>query len=132
MTVRFVAIGLDHRHIWDLVAHLLDAGAECAGWWPATSDPRVVEGFRKRFPYLPEVADRDALLEDRSAAFMVCAAIPCDRAALAVLAMDHGKDVLMDKPGVTTMADLERLQQVVAEAGRIVLRTVALAERRPA
>ncbi len=119
MKVRFVAIGLDHRHIWDLVAGLLDAGAECAGWWPGTSDPRVVEGFRKRFPHLPEVADRDALLEDRSAAFMVCAAVPSDRAALAVLAMDHGKDVLMDKPGVTTAPDLALLEQAVARTGRV-------------
>ncbi len=119
MTIRFVAVGLDHRHIWDLVGELLAAGAECAGWWPATSDPLVVAGFRKRFPDLPEVADKAALIEDRSAALMVCAAVPADRAGLAIAAMRHGKDVLMDKPGVTTIADLARLQQAVAETGRI-------------
>ena len=119
MTLRFVAIGLDHRHVWDLVAGLLEAGAECAGWWPETSDPRVVEGFRKRFPDLPEIADQAALLEDRSAAFMVSAAIPADRARLAAEAMRHGKDVLMDKPGVTTDADLALLQRTQAETGRI-------------
>ena len=119
MTLRFVVVGLDHRHVWDLVAGLLAAGAECAGWWPATSDPRVVEGFRARFPTLPEVQEKAALMEDRSASFMVCAAVPADRAALAIEAMRHGKDVLMDKPGVTTTADLARLQQMVAETGRI-------------
>lgn len=119
MTVRFVAIGLDHRHVWDLVAGLLDAGAECAGWWPESSDPRVVDGFRKRFPDLPEVADKAALLEDRSASAMVCAAVPSERAALAAEAMQHGKDVLMDKPGVIDEDGLALLQRTVADTGRI-------------
>jgi predicted dehydrogenase len=119
MTLRFIVIGLDHRHVWDLVKGMLEAGAECAGWWPETSDPRVVEGFRSRFPHLPEVAEKAALLEDASASVMVCAAVPADRAGLAVEAMRHGKDVLMDKPGVTTAADLALLERTVADTGRI-------------
>lgn len=118
-TRRFVVVGLDHRHVWDLVAGMLDAGADCAGWWPETSDPHVVAGFRKRFPALPEVADKAALLADPSAAVMVCAAVPADRAALAIEAMRHGKDVLCDKPGVTTTADLDALRRTVADTGRI-------------
>ena len=51
--MRFAAIGLDHRHIYDLTEGLLDAGATCAGYWPQTTDPRVLEGFRKRFPDVP-------------------------------------------------------------------------------
>src|SRR3974390_2007874 len=47
---RFAAIGLDHRHIYDLTQDLLDAGAECIGYNPDTTDPRVLAGFRKRFP----------------------------------------------------------------------------------
>lgn len=119
MTTRFIVVGLDHRHVWDLVAGLLATWAECAGWWPESSDPRVVDGFRKRFPSLPEVADKAALLSDPTAKFMVCAAVPCDRAGLAVEAMQHGKDVLMDKPGVTTQAELALLQETVAQTGRI-------------
>ena len=116
--MRFVVIGLDHRHIWDLVAGLLAAGAACAGWCPETSDPRVVDGFRRRFPDLPE-ASRAALLADTAAPVMVCAAVPADRAGLAIAAMRHGKDVLMDKPGVTTAADLDALRRAVTETGRI-------------
>ena len=51
---RFAAIGLDHRHIYDLTQDLLDAGAECVGYNPDTTDPRVLAGFRKRFPQVPE------------------------------------------------------------------------------
>ena len=50
---RFAAIGLDHRHIYDLTQGLLEAGAECAGYNPDTTDPRVLAGFRKRFPHVP-------------------------------------------------------------------------------
>ena len=47
---RFAAIGLDHRHIYDLTQGLLDAGAECVGHNPDTTDPRVLDGFPQAFP----------------------------------------------------------------------------------
>jgi predicted dehydrogenase len=123
----FVVVGLDHRHIYDLTAGLLAAGLACAGYWPETSDKRVLEGFQKRFPQLVAVADKEALLADPSAGIMVCAAIPRDRAALAIAAMQHGKDVLMDKPGVTNAEDLAALERAVAETGRIF--SVSFSER---
>lgn len=115
---RFAAIGLDHRHIYDLTAGLIAAGAECVGHDPVTSDPRVLAGFRKRFPGVPAL-DRQVLLQDPWIDFVVIAAIPRDRAALAALAMQGGKDVLVDKPGVTTPADLALIRRTVAETGRI-------------
>jgi len=116
---RFVVAGLDHRHIYDLTKGLLDAGLECAGYWTGTSDPRVLQGFRERFPDLPAVAERATLLKDPSAGILVCAAIPRDRAGVAIEAMQHGKDVLMDKPGVTTAAGLAAVEHAVAATGRI-------------
>ncbi len=115
----FVIIGLDHRHVYDLTQGLLAAGLACSGYWPETSDPKVLAGFRERFPSLRAVDDKGALMADPSAAVMLCAAVPSERAGLAVQAMRHGKDVLMDKPGVTTTADLAALEQTVAETGRI-------------
>ncbi|HEX4365606.1 MAG TPA: Gfo/Idh/MocA family oxidoreductase [Rhodopila sp.] len=116
---RFAVIGLDHRHVYEMTEELIAAGMDCAGYWPETSDPRVLDGFRKRFPDLPAVGDRDALLEDRSIDAIVIGAIPRDRAALAATAMRNGKDVMSDKPGVTTLAQLADLERVVAETGRI-------------
>ncbi len=115
---RFAAIGLDHRHIYDLTEGLLQAGQDCAGYCPQTSDPRVLAGFRKRFPQLPSV-DRDRLLDDPSIAFIVTAAVPCDRAAVAIQAMRRGKDVMVDKPGLTTLDQLADIERTVAETGRI-------------
>jgi len=49
----------------------------------------------------------------------VIAAVPCDRAALAIEAMQRGKDVMVDKPGVTTPAQLAEVERVAAATGRI-------------
>ena len=115
---RFAAIGLDHRHIYDLTQDLLDAGAECVGYNPDTTDPRVLAGFRKRFPHVP-ASETKRLLEDPSIDFVVIAARPCDRADLAIAAMQRGKDVMVDKPGITTLEQLAAVERAVQETGRI-------------
>jgi predicted dehydrogenase len=115
---RLAAIGLDHRHVYDLTAGLLAAGAECVGHDPVTTDGRVLEGFRKRFPQVPAVF-RQRLLDDPSIDFVVIAAKPSDRAALSIAAMRAGKDVLCDKPGVTTAEQLAAVQAAVKETGRV-------------
>jgi predicted dehydrogenase len=116
--VRFAAIGLDHRHVYDMTEGLLNAGAACAGYNSDTTDPRVLAGFRKRFPQVPEIS-RERLLDDRSIDFIVLSAVPCDRATLAIEAMRRGKDVVSDKPGVTTFEQLEAVRQAVHETGRL-------------
>lgn len=115
---RFAAVGLDHRHIYYHVAGLLAAGAACAGYCPETSDPRVLEGFRERFPDLPPL-ERRRILEDPEIAVVCCAAIPRDRAGIAIECMRAGKDIMIDKPGVTKAADLEAVERTVAETKRI-------------
>jgi predicted dehydrogenase len=117
-TLRFAAIGLDHRHIYDQVKSLLDIGAECVGFWTA-EDVLPVQGFMERFPHIPRVADRRRLLEDESIQLITCAAIPRDRAGHAIEAMRHGKDFMVDKPGLTTFEQLEAVRRVQAETGRI-------------
>jgi predicted dehydrogenase len=116
--LRFAAIGLDHRHIYDLTAGLLAAGAVCVGHDPLTTDPRVLAGFRKRFPDVP-AAERDRLLDDPSVNFIVLAAVPRDRARIAAEAMRRGKDVMVDKPGATTTDQLAAMEATVRETGRI-------------
>ena len=117
--MRFAAIGLDHRHIYDLAGGLVRAGLTCAGYWPQTTDPRVLKGFRERFPDVPAVEDRDALMRDPTVDIVCCAAVPRDRAAIAIEAMRNGKDVIVDKPGVIAVDGLEQVKRAVAETGRI-------------
>jgi predicted dehydrogenase len=116
--MRFAVIGLDHRHIYHMVGGLLEAGATCAGYDPDTSDARVLQGFQERFPFLAPVTRR-CLLADGSIDIILSAAVPCDRAGIAVDAMLHGKDVMVDKPGVTSFEQLAEVQQAVRDTGRI-------------
>jgi predicted dehydrogenase len=124
--MRFAAIGLDHRHIYHMVGGLIAAGADCAGFDPTTSDPRVVAGFRERFPALRERGATE-LLDDPTIDLIACAGIPSERAALAVRAMRAGKDVMVDKPGVTTFDQLDAVEACVAETGKIF--SVCFSER---
>jgi len=117
--VRFAVIGIEHRHIYHLIQGLLDAGATCAGYATTQSDPTVLAGVRSRFPDLPAVASAQALLDDASVHLIVTAGIPSQRAAIAVNAMRHGKDVLSDKPGVTSFAQLAEVEACVRETGRL-------------
>ena len=116
--LRFAAIGLDHRHIYHLIGENIAAGAECAGYCLQTSDPKVVEGVRERFPALPAV-DRDRLFDDPTIDFIVTAAIPIDRAGIAVRAMKAGKDVIADKPGAISLDQVAEIEAVAAETGRV-------------
>ena len=124
--LRFAAIGLDHRHIYDQVASLADVGGECVGFW-TEGTPKTLDGFVKRFPHIPRVADRRTLLDDPSIELITCASIPCDRAAHAIEAMRAGKDFMADKPGVTTFEQLARVRDVQRETGKLY--TVNFTER---
>jgi predicted dehydrogenase len=124
--LRFAAIGLDHRHVYDQVQSLLDVGAQCVGYW-TQGTPKTLEGFVKRFPQVPRVDDRRRLLDDASIALVTCAAIPSDRAGHAVEAMQSGKDFMADKPGVTTFEQLRHVRDVQRDTGRIY--TVNFTER---
>lgn len=116
--IRFAAIGLDHRHIYDMIGGMQAAGGECVGWWTDGS-PETLNGFAQRFPDLPRVQDKRALLEDPRIDVILTAAVADQRASIAIEAMQHGKDVMADKPGCTTLADLEAIRRTIDETGRI-------------
>lgn len=124
--LRFAVIGIDHRHIYDQVTSLLAIGAHCVGYW-THDEVRTHEGFVKRFPQIPRIADRRQLLDDQSIQLIVSTTIPCQRAEIAIESMRHGKDVMVDKPGMTTLAQLDEVRSVQCETGRIF--TVNFTER---
>ncbi|MFV0490429.1 MAG: Gfo/Idh/MocA family protein [Pseudorhodobacter sp.] len=111
-------VGIDHRHIYGQLAGMAAHGCTCKGWW-TEGNPQPVEGFAKRFPDIPRVSDRRALLDDPEIDMILIADIPARRADRAIEAMRAGKDVMTDKPGCTTLAQLEAIKACVAETGRI-------------
>ena len=117
-SLRFAAIGLDHRHIFGMSQGMLASGAKFAGWW-TEGEPETLPGFIKRFPDTPRFQSRQQLLEDDSIALILIAAPPHKRATLAMEAMSHGKDVMLDKPGCITQDELKKIKQVVTDTARI-------------
>jgi predicted dehydrogenase len=111
-------LGIDHRHIFGMLSGMMAAGAVCKGWW-TDGAPQTLAGFERRFPDAQRRDRVEAILEDRSIELVLVAAVPCDRAALAIRAMEHGKDVMVDKPGCTTLGDLARIKSAVEKTGRI-------------
>lgn len=116
--LRFAVVGIDHGHIFHHVDGLVAEGADFVGYCDRTTVPDLLDGFRKTYPHAP-VLDRDAIFADESIDVICTAAVPCERAGIAIRAMEAGKDVMLDKPGVTTFAQLDAVKKTVAETGRI-------------
>jgi len=115
--IKFAAIGINHSHIYGQVECLKRAGAQFVAFHAVEDD--LAAAFAEKFPEARRVAEAREILEDPSIAVITTAAIPADRAAISIAAMRHGKDVLSDKPGMTTFAQLAEIKQVQAETGRI-------------
>ena len=124
--LRFAVIGIDHGHIFDHVNGLRAAGGEFVGYCPRSTVPGLMRDFVAAYPDAP-AREREALLADPSIHVICTAAVPSERAHIAVRALRSGKDVMADKPGVTTFAQLEAVKQAVADSGRIY--SVCLSER---
>ncbi len=116
--IKFAALGIEHRHIFGMAQNMIDVGAEFVCWWN-DGDPQPKEGFEKRFPNVQRVTAITEILENPEIDLVLIADIPAARAELAILAMDAGKDVMVDKPGCTTLEQLEALRTCAARTGRI-------------
>lgn len=117
MGLKLGVLGIDHGHIFGMLAGMKAQGAVCSHYW--TDGPAVTEAkFNEVFPEVGRVADRRAIL-DSDVDMVLISAVPADRAALAIEAMEAGKDVMVDKPGCTTLEQLEAVQACVERTGRI-------------
>ena len=115
--VRFAVIGANHGHITGQVGAATRGGGELVSYY--IKEPEIRADFARRFPNAKAVADEKAILEDSTIQLVLSASIPDERAPLGVRVMQHGKDFMVDKPGVTTMAQLADARRVQAETKRI-------------
>lgn len=114
----FAAIGVNHDHIYGQTDAMLKAGCELVAFYAPEDD--LAARYGERYPQARRVADEREILEDPKILLVVGAGILCERAPMAVRAMRHGKDVMLDKPGATTLEQLAELKRVQAETGRIL------------
>jgi predicted dehydrogenase len=115
--LKYAVIGINHDHIHGQMKAVEAAGAVCAGFYAAEDD--LAAAFAARYPHIPRADTAARLLEDRGIALVLSSAVNADRAAIAIAAMRHGKDVMVDKPGVTTLDQLAAVRRVQEETGRI-------------
>src|ERR1700678_530085 len=64
------------------------------------------------------VKSEDEILNDPSIQLVLSSTIPNQRAPLGVRVMQHGKDYLSDKPGVTTLQQLAEVRKTLAATKR--------------
>lgn len=118
MPFKLGVLGIDHGHIFGMLSNMKAQGCSCTHYW--TDGPAVTETkFRKVFPELERATDRRAVLDDPEVRMVLISAVPADRAELAIEAMEAGKDVMVDKPGCTTLEQLAAIRDCQLCTGRI-------------
>jgi predicted dehydrogenase len=115
--IRFAAIGLNHGHIYGQTDAVVRGGGEIVAFY--AKEPDLAEAYGKRYPGARLAKDEREILEDPKIQLVVSAAIANERAPLGVRVMRHGKDYMADKPGITTLEQLDEVRRVQAETKRI-------------
>ncbi len=116
-TAKFSVIGLNHGHIYGQTEAMIRGGGQLVAFYAKEND--LAEAYAKRYPDAKRASSEKEILEDNSIQLIVSASIPADRAPLGIEVMKHGKDFLVDKPGITTLKQLEEARKVQKETKRI-------------
>lgn len=115
--IKFAVCGMSHDHIYGMIGAVQRGGGELIAAWGGEDDK--LAAFKKRFPNVKIVKTQDEIINDPSAQLVLTSQIANERAGIAVRAMKAGKDVLSDKPGITTLDDLAKVRKTIAETKRI-------------
>ena len=115
--IRFSVIAINHSHINSMVDAVIRGGGQFVSFYAKEAD--LSADFAKRFPQVKIAASEQEILEDPSIQVVLSSAIPVERAPLGIRVMQHGKDFLVDKPGITTLEQLAAVRKVQKETKRI-------------
>jgi predicted dehydrogenase len=115
--VRFAVTGLNHGHIYGQTQTMLDAGAEAICFYAPEDD--LASQFSDVYPQIPRVETLEEILANPDIQLVLNAGIPVERAPMGIKVMQHGKDYMVDKPGMVTLEQLEAVRQVQAKTGQI-------------
>jgi predicted dehydrogenase len=116
-SVRFSVIGLNHGHIYGQTEAMIRGGGQLVGFY--AKEAELADAYAKRYPDAKRASSEKEVLEDSTIQLIVSASIPADRAPLGIEVMKHGKDFLVDKPGITTLKQLADVRKVQKETKRI-------------
>jgi predicted dehydrogenase len=108
--LRFSVIGINHDHIHGQIGATTRGGGELVSFY--AKEPDLAAAFAKRYPNVKQARSEAEILEDKTIQLVLSAGIPADRAPLGIRVMQHGKDYMSDKPGITTLAQLAEARRV--------------------
>ena len=115
--LRFSVIGINHDHIHGQIGAVTRGGGELVSFY--AKEPELAATFAKRYPNVKQARSEDEILADKNIQLVVSAGIPVNRAPLGIRVMQHGKDYMSDKPGITTLAQLAEVRRVQKATKRI-------------
>jgi len=115
--IRFSVIGINHNHINAMVEAVIRGGGQLVSLY--AKEPDLVADFNKRFSQVKLAASEKEILEDKSIQLILSSIIPEQRAGVGIRAMQHGKDYMSDKPGITSLEQLAEVRRVQKQTGRI-------------
>jgi len=111
-------LGIDHGHIFDMLDEMIKEGCKCNHFWTEGS-PLTLKEFKKKYPNIKRVENKSEILNDDTVDMILISSIPKDRANLSIEVLKAGKDVMVDKPGCTTLNQLNDLKKATKETGKI-------------
>jgi len=75
--------------------------------------------LQKKFPQVKIAGSEKEILDDKNIQLVLSSIIPDERAPLGIRVMQHGKDYMVDKPGIITLQQLAEVKKVQAATRRI-------------
>jgi len=115
--IMFSVIGINHNHIYSQVDSVIRGGGQLVSFHGKEDD--LAGPFLKKYPQAKRVNDEKEILEDKSIHLVLSSIIPSERAPLGIRVMQHGKDYMSDKPGITSLEQLAEARRVQKQTGRI-------------
>jgi predicted dehydrogenase len=115
--IKFAVIGINHSHIYGMIGAVQKGGGELVSYFIKEAD--LSAQFAKKYPKAKQARTESEILEDPSIQLVLSSGIPIDRAPLGIRVMKHGKDYLVDKPGVITLEQFAEVKRVQKETKRI-------------
>lgn len=104
--IKFAAVGLNHPHIYGMTEAVLRGGGELVGVY--AKEPDLVAAYTKRYPQAKVAKSEDELVGNKAIALILSSGIPDERAPLGIRVMRAGQDYMADKPGITSLDQLDR------------------------
>ena len=117
-SIKLGVIGIDHGHIFDMLDEMLKEGCKCDFFW-TEGNPLTLKEFKIKYPNIIRRKNKEDILNDPSIDMILISSIPKNRADNSIEALKAGKDVMVDKPGCTTLDQLNQIKQTVKENGKI-------------